>query len=179
MAAAPPTLEVWKTIITRDDRQVMLSLLARGVRLDRAREICHETWARLYEQYSLGRLDRLALPGIAIVQAAFIAAQDGRRVNAARMHSRLELAPEVKALMDPLSSPEERLASRELLERATQVLEQCSERAQQIFQVVYDNPDTPHAELAKRLGLSVQRLRQTLCEVRGRIRRALVEDSHD
>jgi RNA polymerase sigma-70 factor (ECF subfamily) len=174
-----PALEAWNAIIHRDDRQVLLSLLARGVRLDRAREICHETWARLYEQYSLGRLDRLALPGIAIVQAAFIAAQEGRRTDAARLHARLELAPEVKALVDPLASPEDRIAARELLERAALALEQCSERAQKIFQTVYDNPDTPHAELAKRLGLSVQRLRQTLCEVRTRIRKALAEDTHD
>src|SRR5215471_9156870 len=96
-AAGMRALEAWNAIIHRDDRQVLLSLLARGVHLDRAREICHETWARLYEQFSLGRLDRLSLPGIAIVQAAFIAAQEGRRTDAARMHARLELAPEVKA----------------------------------------------------------------------------------
>jgi RNA polymerase sigma factor (sigma-70 family) len=174
-----PTLEAWNKIIRGSERRVLLSLLARGVRLDRAREICHETWARLYEQYALGRLDRVALPGIAIVQAGFIAAQDGRRADLARLHARLELTPEVKALVDPLSSPEEQIASRELLERAGRALEQCSPRAQEIFQVVYNNPETPHAELAGRLGLSVQRLRQTLCEVRARIRRALAEDAHD
>ncbi len=172
-----PTLEAWNKIIRGSERRVLLSLLARGVRLDRAREICHETWARLYEQYSLGRLDRLAFPGIAIVQAGFIAAQDGRRAGSARMHARLELTPEVKALIDPLSSPEEQIASRQLLERAARALEQCSPRAQEIFQVVYNNPDAPHAELARHLGLSVQRLRQTLCEVRARIRRALAEDA--
>lgn len=165
-----PTLEAWDKIISESEQRVLLSLLARGVRLDRAREICHETWARLYEQYSLGRLDRLALPGIAIVQAGFIAAQDGRRANPVPLRARLE---------PHFPSPEEQIASRELLERAARALERCSPRAQEIFQVVYNNPETPHAELARRLGLSLQRLRQTLCEVRARIRRALAEDSHD
>src|SRR5713101_1708 len=177
--ATAATQEEWSAIIARHDRRVLLSLLARRVRLDRAREICCETWARLYEQHSLGRLNRLELPGIAIVQAAFVAAQDGRHAQVLCIHTRLGLAPEVKTLVDPLSSPEERLAVRELLKRANEVLEQCSTRAQAVFQLAYDNPDTPHAELAQRLGLSVQRLRQTLCEVRARIRRTLAEDSDD
>jgi len=38
-----------------------------------------------------------------------------------------------------------------------------------IFQAVYSDPSIPHAETAKRFGLSVQRIRQLLCEIRKRV----------
>jgi RNA polymerase sigma-70 factor (ECF subfamily) len=37
----------WELLIARHGRRVLLALLARGVRVDRAEEIVQETWARL------------------------------------------------------------------------------------------------------------------------------------
>jgi RNA polymerase sigma-70 factor (ECF subfamily) len=52
-------------------------------------------------------------------------------------------------------------------------LSRCSVRAQQVFHAVYGPGGESHADVARRCGLSVQRVRQILCEVRGRLRRAL------
>jgi DNA-directed RNA polymerase specialized sigma24 family protein len=38
---------------------------------------------------------------------------------------------------------------------------------------VYEDPGVPHAEVAVKVGLSVQRVRQILCEVRKTLREAL------
>jgi RNA polymerase sigma factor (sigma-70 family) len=175
---APAGDPVWSALIAQHDHRVVLSLLARGVRLDRARELAHDTWSRLYEQHARGRLRRLELPGLAITQAAFLAAEDARRTSQ-RKSTPLELAPELAALADPGMSAEDRLLSRELLARASEALDSCSTRAQAVFTLAYENPDTPQADLAQKFGLSLQRVRQILCEVRAKIRAAIEESSHE
>lgn len=171
---APPA---WRELIARHDRAVVLSLLARGVRLERAKELAHDAWSRLYEQQALGRLDRLELPGLAIAQAGFLAAQDGRRAQKEGRTARLDDLGEAKDWADGSSSAEDRLASRQALETARQVLAGCSDRSREVFLLAYDSPEVPHADIARRVGLSVQRVRQILWEVRGRIRAALKESS--
>ena len=52
---------------------------------------------------------------------------------------------------------------------------QIVEGARQIFLAVYGPEGRSHAEVARDLGLSVQRVRQALCEVRARVRAALRE----
>src|SRR5689334_10042253 len=37
----------WDALVARHHRRVVVSLLARGVRVDRAHELAQETWARL------------------------------------------------------------------------------------------------------------------------------------
>src|SRR5438477_13009186 len=69
----------WSTLIARHEHKVKVALLARGVPLERARELTQETWLRLMEQQRAGRLNELSLPGLAIVQARFLAANDRRR----------------------------------------------------------------------------------------------------
>ena len=165
----------WDELVARHDRRVLLSLLARGVRLDRAREIAQETWARLIEQQRAGKLERLELPGLAVAQAAFFAREDARRRRADVL---LEEEGPLSAIADGSADVEALVAAREQLERARAELARCSPAARRVFQVVYDDPDAPHAEAAEKLGLSVQRVRQTLCEVRSRLRRAL-EGSDD
>ena len=176
-SAALPPPHAWRELIAAHDRAVVLSLLARGVRLPRAREIAHEAWARLYEQQTLGRLDRMELPGLAIAQASFIAAQDGRRAQREGRHSSMDAAPELWALSDGAPSAEERLVSRQALQKARAVVSTCSSRSQEVFMLAYEHPETPQADIARRVGLSVQRVRQILWEVRGRIRAALEESS--
>ena len=143
--------EAWNVLVKRHERSVLLRLLARGVRVDRAKDILQDTWARLIQQQREGRLDRLDLPGLAIRQAAYLAMEDAR---AQSKTVPIDDAPEVLLLSDPDPSIEERLASRADLDRA-------------------EEPGTPHTEAAKRAGISVQRVRQTLCEVRTRLRAAM------
>ncbi|HVY45327.1 MAG TPA: sigma factor-like helix-turn-helix DNA-binding protein, partial [Minicystis sp.] len=157
--------EAWDALIARHDRRVVLSLVARGVRLDRARDLAQETWARLVAQQRAGKLERLDLPGLAIAQAAFLARDEARRRRAASDAAPIDAVVE---LADPAAPADERLASREHLDRARAELERCSPAARRVFEAVYEDPDAPHAEAAARLGLSVQRVRQTLCEVRAR-----------
>ncbi|NUO50298.1 MAG: sigma-70 family RNA polymerase sigma factor [Polyangiaceae bacterium] len=171
--AAAGDRAAWQALVAIHDRRVIVSLLARGIPLDRARDLAQETWARLWEQHQQGKLPRLELPGLAVRQAAFLAVDEARRRARART-AELEDAADV---VDGAAPTDESLASKEQVARALTALEQLSPRARQIFTEVYESPHRPHAESAERLGLSVQRLRQTLCEVRARLRAAM-EDDH-
>jgi RNA polymerase sigma-70 factor (ECF subfamily) len=162
--------EAWDALIQRHHPRVMVTLLARGVVIERARELAQETWIRLIEQQRLGRLDRLELPGLAVRQAAFLALEDARRRRAPT--ATLEAAGDPS---DPTPDQEERVLTHQQLGRAQAALEACSPSAQRVFRLVYENPDMCHADAARVLGISVQRVRQTLCEVRKRLRAAVEE----
>src|SRR5438105_2758736 len=54
----------WEHLIRRHERRVLLMLLGQGVRIDRARDITQETWARLIAHQRAGRLERMELPGL-------------------------------------------------------------------------------------------------------------------
>ncbi len=169
--------DAWDVLIARHDHRVVLSLLARGVRLARARELAQQAWMRLFAQQVAGRLERLELPGLAIRQAAFLALEDARRREP---DASLDAAPELAALSDPAASIEERLIRRDELRRAQAELERCSPSARRVFAFIHANPGMRHADAARELGLSVQRVRQILCEVRARLRAAIdTEPSHD
>ena len=164
----------WDALVARHERAVLLTLLSRGVRLDRARDIVQETWARLLAHERAGRLTRIEMPGLAIRQALFLAADEARR------RRRDVDEREIAAVIDPAANAEERLVTRARLEAASVELDACSPKAQAVFELVYDDPSLPHTEAARRVGLSVQRLRQTLCEVRAKLRAALSDDiDHD
>ncbi len=171
MYAAELTEDRWEGLIRLYDPSVFLSLLASGVRPLAARELCHDTWSRLYEQWREGRLDVLALPGLAITQARFLALDANRRARGPRVE--LEHAMEHP---DPHASPEDRVAAKQLVGRVEVALEACPKRARALFELSMTHPDVPQAELAERSGISLQRLRQSLCEVRARLRDALAED---
>ncbi|HKE17429.1 MAG TPA: hypothetical protein VKB80_21290 [Kofleriaceae bacterium] len=167
----------WDVLIARHDHRVVLSLLARGMRMQRARELAQRTWTRLYAQQRAGRLDRLELPGLAIRQAAFLALEDAR--SRPPDDASLDAAP-AAAVIDPAASIEERLIRRDELRRAHAELERCPPAARRVFTFIHANPGMRHADAARALGLSVQRVRQILCEVRARLRAAIeTEPIHD
>ncbi|MBM7118444.1 RNA polymerase sigma factor [Archangium primigenium] len=166
----------WNALIARHQHRVLVSLLARGVRVDRARELVQETWARLIQQQRKGALTELRLPHLALAQAAFLAADDARRVRREGGGAPLEALSEAHHPEDPGASAERRLLSEEQLRRAQQALGTCSPSAQRVFHLACDGQELPHAEVAARAGLSVQRVRQILCEVRKKLRGALEEE---
>jgi len=51
----------------------------------------------------------------------------------------------------------------------------CSLTARKVFGLVYGKPGGNAAAAAQQLGLSLQRVRQILCETRAHLRRALEE----
>jgi RNA polymerase sigma-70 factor (ECF subfamily) len=148
-----------------------MSVVAMGIRLDRAEEVAQRAWARILEKHERGEIDTLILPGIVVAQARFLALDEMRRSSADR--NNLDAA-EV-TLRDLAPSPEQRLLAKEELARAFAAVAACTPAAQRVFRAVYDAPQRPHEEIARELGISVQRVRQTLCEVRRKVRDALAE----
>lgn len=147
--------------MARHDRRVWLSLLALGVRPELAREIAQETWLVLWEKACGGRLQRLDLPGLALRQARFLA-RSRLRKQAGREALGAGLEPQ------PAADPGERAHSRAQLMAIQRAL--VGHRDLRLFELVYGR-GASHAEAATELGLSVQRTRQRLCELRGYLRR--------
>ena len=124
------------------------------------------TWTRLIEQHAKGVLDQLELPGLAIRQARFLALNEHQR---ARTELRvLAAVPDASAAPD-LDAV---VASRQELERVLDALATCSPTAKKIVRIVYATPGGTAAHAAQEVGLSLQRVRQILCETRQHIRRA-------
>jgi RNA polymerase sigma-70 factor (ECF subfamily) len=156
----------WEQAIRQHGRRVLVSLLALGVRYDRAEELAQATWARLIEAEREGRLERVTLPGLALAQARFLAQNQQRSDAVVQRH--------VAPVDGPVAlDPEQRLLGKEQLERALAVVTASSESAQRLFRLLYRDPSLSHADAADKLGLSVQRVRQILCELRKRVRGAM------
>lgn len=162
----------WDEAIRAHNHRVLLSLLALGVPYDLAEDLAHAAWLRLIERYEAGKLREVKLPGLVIVQARFLALNALDKRN--KEQNRSVVAED---LWSPLAAagpnPEDRLLARESLEQAIAVLEDCSDSARAVFRQIYEDPPPTHKVVAARVGLSVQRVRQILCEVRKKMRRAM------
>jgi RNA polymerase sigma factor (sigma-70 family) len=161
------TPELWDDAIRRHDRRVYLSVLALGLTPDRAREVVQATWMRLIEQHAAGALAELDFPGLAIRQARFLALNELQR----RKVEKRVLAAVPDAAPQP--DVDRVVASREQMERVLDALATCSPTAKQIFRLVYATPGGNCATAAQAVGLSLQRVRQILCETRNHIRKTL------
>jgi DNA-directed RNA polymerase specialized sigma24 family protein len=161
--------DVWTEAIRAHDRRVYLSVLALGVPPERAREIAQSAWTRLIEQHGRGALGELELPGLAIKQARFLALNELKR-------SKVELRA-LAAVPDgqPAADVERVVASREQIDRVLGALATCSATARAVFRIVYATPGGTAQRAAQEVGLSLQRVRQILCETRHHIRNALEE----
>jgi RNA polymerase sigma factor (sigma-70 family) len=160
MTAADP----WDTAIRQHDRRVYLSVLALGLTPDRAREIAQAAWTRLIEQHARGELAELELPGLAIRQARFLALNELRRAR--REQRTIAAVPDLA----PVTDVEQVVGSREELACVLAAVATCSPTARQVFRLVYGTAGGNAADAAKELGLSLQRVRQILCETRAHIR---------
>jgi len=161
------TPQLWDDAVRRHDRRVYLSVLALGLSPDRAKEIVQATWTRLMEQHAAGALAELDFPGLAIRQARFLALNElqRRKVEMRVLAAVPEAAPE--------PGIERIVASREQIERVLDALATCSPTAKKVFRLVYATPGGTCASAAQAVGLSLQRVRQILCETRTHIRKAL------
>ena len=126
---------------------------------------------RLITQADAKKLDRVELPGLAIRQAIFLARSDARKAGNDTVS--LDEAPEGNT-----ESPESAFLSRERLLKARERLKDFSPSARAIFEQLYSDPHLSHAEVAAQVGLSVQRVRQIICEVRKVLRTELEGGLH-
>lgn len=160
----------WQEAIAQHGRRVVVSLLARGAPLHEAEELAQEAWTRLIAQRASGELQRIELPGLAIRQALFL-------LSDARRRSAKQVDPEEARRELEAPDLERELLSRSQLQRALFALNGLSPRAREVFEFVYTHPELGHAQAAETLGMSTQRVRQTLFEVRQKLRAALEEKS--
>ena len=116
------------------------------------------------------------MPGLVIVQARWLALE-ATRTLARRKEIVAKLARAILAHVTTTGTGdvEVRAAYAEQLERVQRELDLFPRRAREVFSAVYGPGGRSHAEVAEALGLSVQRVRQILCEIRARARGALIE----
>ena len=172
---APPSLsDDWTDLVRQHNRAVVVSLLALRVPFEHAAELAQATWAKLIEKHRNGRLRELQLPGLAIAQARFLALDEMRRQGSAG--KKFVSLDEVSGQPHPDSPPEDRIHSRRQLERMLDALEKLSPSAQRVFRLVYADA-RPHTQVADEVGLSLQRVRQTLCEIRAVLRHAVEQET--
>lgn len=164
--------DAWSLLIARHNHRVVVSLLARGVPLDRAKDLAQETWMRLIESQRRGRLSSLSLPGLAIVQAGFLLANARRQGDGCRGRAHPVGEPTCVC-----PAPDEQLINKQELHRVAAALDGLSPSARRVFQFVYEHPELSYAEAALQLQLSTQRVKQTVCEVRKRLRAALTDEA--
>ena len=162
----------WDQLYRLHHRRVLLSLLGRGVPMARAQELCQAAWARAMARSDEGRLGELKLPGLLVTMARRMAIDAWR----SQRHEHLWADDdEMDRALDGGVLPERRVADRERLRLALDALDALGDRkprARQIFLLVYRD-GLPAAEVARQLDISVQRVRQTLTEVRAHLRAQL------
>jgi RNA polymerase sigma-70 factor (ECF subfamily) len=165
--------ERWAQAIALHQHRVVLSLVGVGFSFERASDLANEAWARLIEKDRAGLLGELKLPGLAIVQARYLAWDERRReAMQSRQLQRVAAAGE-ELLVDRNPDPEQRLLTRQQARQALAAVAAAPVSAQRLLQLLYLEPAMPHAQAARTLGLSVQRVRQILCELRKRVRAVL------
>ena len=161
----------WDQIIRAHDRRVFLSIMALGVRPDRARDVAQTTWTRLMEKDRRGEITKENIAALAVAQARFLALDELRRTSEERRRIDGVLAERLDEV-----DAEQLVIGRERLEQAAAVLQTCSPSEQKVFTLLYGNPPLSYERAAAELGLSLQRVRQLMCELRKKLR-AVIEES--
>jgi RNA polymerase sigma-70 factor (ECF subfamily) len=167
----------WALAIATHQHRVVLSLVAAGFSFDRASDLANEAWARLIAKDRQGVLGELKLPGLAIVQARYLAWDERRRETLRQRHDDRAAEAGEELVVDRNPDPEQRLLSRQQAHRALAAVAAAPASAQRLMKLLYLEPGMPHARAAQTLGLSVQRVRQILCELRRQVRQAIEGES--
>lgn len=156
----------WEQLITQHSRRVMVAVLAEGLSIDDARDLTQDVWARLWNQIRTKALASLQLPGIAVTQAQFLARDLLRRRRTVRYEEEQRDVENDETAVDAM------LASAQTLARVQKALLALEPSQQRIFRLATED-GVPHAEIAQSVGLSTQRVRQIIWEVRVRLRAQL------
>jgi len=158
----------WNAEMRRHGQRVIVSLLARGCRPARAKELAQEAWMRVIEQRRAGRLPDLRLPGVVIAQANFLALDERRKNEERYPHD-----PLIEADQEEPGGFERRVFAREQLRIVQGVLDRAHPNARRVFFMMYGGEARTALEISDAIGISVQRVRQIACELRQKIRDAL------
>lgn len=161
----------WDELMRRHGRRVVVALVSRGIPLERAKELAQDAWMRVIDRHRAGLIPELSLPGLIITQASFLARDDVRREG---RRAKLD-EPRQHAAGDVALDLEQQLDARQQLRVVRTVLDRASPNARQVFALLYGERALSPTEVASELGLSVQRVRQIVCELRKRMRAELVE----
>jgi RNA polymerase sigma factor (sigma-70 family) len=171
-APAHPVPEVpWDELMRRHGRRVVVALVSRGIPLERAKELAQDAWMRVIDRHRAGLIPELSLPGLIITQASFLARDDLRREG---RRARLD-EPRQQAASDVALDLEQQLDARQQLRVVRSVLDRASPNARRVFTLLYGERAMSPTEVADELGLSVQRVRQIVCELRKRMRSELTD----
>lgn len=161
----------WDALAKRYDRTIWLRLLALRVPVDRAHDLKQEVWETLIRKWQQGQLPYLQMPGLALRQADFVVRQSWRRAQREGSGNVVELSDKRVAAL--AGDAEHLVLKRARLQRAFAMVQEGSSTSRQVFTLTYRPPGMTAAEVARRLNLSEQRVRQVLCELRARLRRQL------
>lgn len=168
------TETAWSRLVQRCTPQVIAALLARGIALHDAVELTQRAWTRLWEQQVSGKLTQFPSAQLAIAQARFLAIDTFRQSSA---HPQAPLC-DAEAVVDEQPSAGDRIASAQTIALLQRALTGCTPAERRIFETAMQSPGTGAEAIGHRLGLSAQRVRQVVCEVRRKLRKAM-EDHHD
>jgi RNA polymerase sigma-70 factor (ECF subfamily) len=148
-----------------------VALVSRGVPLERAKELAQDAWMRVIDRHRAGLITELHLPGLIITQAGFLARDDMRREG---RRAKLDEPRQAKG-GDMALDLEQQLDARQQLRVVRAVIDRASPNAKQVFALLYGERAMTPTEVAEELGLSVQRVRQIVCELRKRMRSELAD----
>lgn len=157
----------WDELMRRHGRRVVVTLLARGIAADRAHDLAQEAWLKIMAQHRAGRLVELKMPGLVVTQAIFLARDEFRR---ARRRDRAESSAPVDDATADDADLERRIEARQQLRVVLDVVARSYPNARRVFALAYGPRAKKASEIAEDLGLSQQRVRQILCELRARMR---------
>lgn len=170
VASTRPVEDVpWDELMRRHGRRVVVALVSRGIPLERAKELAQDAWMRVIDRHRAGLIAELSLPGLIITQAGFLARDDLRREG---RRAKLD-EPRQHAAGDAALDLEQQLDARQQLRVVRAVLDRAPSNARRVFALLYGERALSPSEVASELGLSVQRVRQIVCELRKRMRAEL------
>ena len=153
----------WEQLIVLHSRRVTVALLSEGLSMDDAKDLTQDVWARLWNQIQSGALATLQLPGIAVTQARFLARDLRRRRRTVQYEAQTDDIEAPETAVDAL------LASAQTLAKVQRELGTFEPGQQRIFRLAIEE-GVPHASIAQTVGLSTQRVRQIIWEIRVRLR---------
>lgn len=161
----------WNALAKRYDRVIWLRLLALRVPVQQAHDLKQVVWETLISKWQQGEFDYLQMPGLALKQADFVAKRSWRKPRCEGADNIAELSD--KRVASLAGDAEKSVLDRARLQEILALVDTASATARRVFRLTYSPPGKTAAEVAQTVGLSEQRVRQTLCELRALLRGSL------
>lgn len=164
-AARTGSRGAWDLIIARYNTLLVAVFIGYSITRHRAYELCQEVWLKLFLKARAGQLESLKVPGLPVRAARYRALDE---VRGARPMESLD-AEDAPEPFDLAPNAEELAARQRSVQLARRMLRALPPRQRQVMALA-GVEGRPQAEVARELGISKQRVKQTLCEARSRMR---------